>query len=216
MTEMNVCIGGCGKSGPPAPDYPENVAYECLECRGARRARTNQLKRDGIDGITAMRTSEREQARAARPESLIMCDRCGLGYPGREIANLGSLERPEWVCADCFRTWVDSIQFGDGFGTATQPPLPRLKNAPTEVLMPGFDPDDYPLNQPSGSDAQVRSWQGIERTDHPTMPLIGGDDRVAVMDDQDGLLLAVHVIVANVMALLALAYGARAAWRWAR
>jgi len=115
-------------------------------------------------------------AMTGRDESLIMCDRCGLGYPGREIANLGSLERPEWLCADCFRDWVDSIQFGDGFGTATQPPLPRLKNAPSEVLMPGFPPDDYPLDQPSGSDAHVRSWRDIERTDHPTMPSIGDDE----------------------------------------
>lgn len=154
-----------------------------------------------------------------RDESLIMCDHCKLGFPGGEITNIGTPDEPEWLCVGCYREWrewVESTQLGDGFVTAVERMMPRLKNAPTEVLMPGFDPDDYPLNQPSGSDAQVRSWQGIERTDHPTMPLIGGDDRVAVMDDQDGLLLAVHVIVANVMALLALAYGARAAWRWAR
>lgn len=45
-----------------------------------------------------------------RDESLIMCDRCKRGFPGREIANFGSLERPEWVCADCFRAWIEPAQ----------------------------------------------------------------------------------------------------------
>lgn len=44
-----------------------------------------------------------ETTATARQQSLIMCEWCGLGFPGREIANLGSLAKPEWVCADCLR-----------------------------------------------------------------------------------------------------------------
>lgn len=81
-TEINVCVGGCGKTGPVPPGHPMLVNFWCPECK--------------------------ERVMREKQQSLIACDRCGIGYPGREIANVGSMDEPEWLCKPCFDAWTDA------------------------------------------------------------------------------------------------------------
>lgn len=88
--EINVCVGGCGKTGPVPPGHPALTNYWCPECK-------EKVMRDKTD----------------RYRTYIPCDHCGAGCLPREIANAGSLDDPLWLCAECFRAWILPAQLGD-------------------------------------------------------------------------------------------------------
>lgn len=98
--EINVCVGGCGKTGPVPPGHPALTNYWCPECK-------EKVMRDRTD----------------RYRTYIPCDHCGAGCLPREIANAGSLDDPLWLCAECFRAWILPAQLGD-IEQADHPTMP--------------------------------------------------------------------------------------------